>query len=229
MQVAEQGPPGATRLESHATRSILPDATEKLLKAGPPGHTTQKLARRARRLPKVYAIPNHTARVKAGRTRRKERIETPDSADEETEPRQATEGHARNSGGPGAWTRVPEPYSHAPGTWSSAATGHGEPVGQEGRNEKTKAPTGARRRLRASAGATPRGGLGKSGVPGPRNRPQESEEPSTLASPRSRPWVLLGGPERYWWVPVGWGPTPHGLMGKTGKWGGEKLTRQLEK
>lgn len=136
MQVAEQGPPGATRLESHATRRILPDATEKLLKAGPPGHTTQKLARRARRLPKVYAIPNHTARVKAGRTRRKERIETPDSADEETEPRQATEGHARNGGGPGAWTRVPEPYSHAPGTWSSAATGHGEPVGREGRNEK---------------------------------------------------------------------------------------------
>lgn len=60
MQVAEQGPPGAMRLESHATRRILPDATEKLLKAGPPGHTTQKLARRARRLPKVYAIPNHS-------------------------------------------------------------------------------------------------------------------------------------------------------------------------
>lgn len=91
----------------------------------------------------------------------------------------------------------PNPYCSTPEMWSSSVKGtQGAGGRREGRNRKARG-TGARHRLsvRVSAGATPRGVLSKSGVPRPRNRPQESEEPSTLASPLcSRPWVLLGAP-----------------------------------
>lgn len=91
----------------------------------------------------------------------------------------------------------PNPHCSTPEMWSSSVKGtQGAGGRREGRNRKTRG-TGARHRLsvRVSAGATPRGVLSKSGVPRPRNRPQESEEPSTLASPLcSRPWVLLGAP-----------------------------------